>query len=361
MSLSTNPRNDRAWVEVDLGNLVENAQAVRRAAHDAALLPMIKANGYGLGVRAVVRALESVDCWGFGVATVDEGRELREIGVERPVVVFTPATPVQLGTLREHNLRPVLDNPAVTRQWPSDCPYHCEIDTGMSRAGVRWDDTKTLAAVAASAPEGVFTHFHSADENGETVLVQLDRFRTALRVWTERPPLVHVCNSAGAWRVQDEFDLVRPGIFLYGGGIGNELPKPSPVVSVRARVVSLRRVAAGETVSYGGEWTAKEETTVATMGIGYADGVPRAVQGRAAVLIRGRRCPVVGRVTMDMTMVNLGSSGDGEVVVGDVATVIGADGDEEITLDEFAGWAGTISYEILVGLGSRLPRHYAPS
>ena len=133
MSVSTNQSNDRAWVEVDLGNLVENAQAVRRAAHDAALLPMIKANGYGLGVQAVVRALESVDPWGFGVATMEEGRELREIGVERPVVVFTPASALQLGALLEHNLRPVLDDPAVIRQWPSDRPYHCEIDTGMSR------------------------------------------------------------------------------------------------------------------------------------------------------------------------------------------------------------------------------------
>ncbi len=330
---------------------------------------MIKANGYGLGVQAVVRALESVGPWGFGVATMDEGRELREIGVERPVVVFTPASAAQLGALLEHNLRPVLDDPAVIRQWPSDRPYHCEIDTGMSRAGVRWDDTKTLAAVVASAPEGVFTHFYSADENGATVLLQLDRFGTALSAFTERPQLVHVCNSAGAWRVKDKFDLVRPGIFLFGGEIGNDLPTPSPVVSVRARVVSLRRVRAGETVSYGGEWVADEETTVATIGIGYADGLPRAIQRRATLLVRGRRFPVVrgrrfpvvGRITMDMTMVHLGPNAGNDIAVGDVVTVIGTDGAGEITLDEFAGWAGTISYEILVGLGSRLPRHYAPS
>ncbi len=361
MSVSTNQPNDRAWVEVDLGNLVANAQAVRRAAHNAALLPMIKANGYGLVVRAVVRALESVDPWGFGVATIDEGRELREIGVERPVVVFTPASTVQLGTLLEHNLRPVLDDPGVIRQWPPDRPYHCEIETGMSRAGVRWDDTKTLAAVVASAPEGVFTHFHSAEENGVTVLLQLDRFRTALSAFPERPQLVHVCNSAGVWRVKDKFDLVRPGIFLFGGEIGNALPTPSPVVSVRARVASLRRVRAGETVSYGGEWAADEETTVATIAIGYADGLPRAIQGRAALLVRGRRFSVVGRITMDMTMVHLGPSAGDDIVVGDVVTVIGTDGAGEITLDEFAGWAGTISYEILVGLGSRLPRHYSPT
>ncbi len=361
MTVSTNQPNDRAWVEVDLDNLVENARAVHRAAHDAALLPMIKANGYGLGVHAVVRALEAVDPWGFGVATVDEGRELREFGIERPIVVFTPANATQLGALLEYDLRPVLDAPAVIRQWPSDRPYHCEIDTGMSRAGVRWDDATALAVVAASAPEGVFTHFHSPDEDGDTVSLQLERLRAALNALGDRPRLVHVCNSAGTWRVDDHFDLVRPGIFLYGGEIGNALPRPSPVVSVRARVMSLRRVPAGESVSYGAEWTADQETTVATLGIGYADGLPRAVQGHAAVLVRGRRFPLVGRVTMDMSMVNLGPSGSDEFVVGDVATVIGADGEGRITLDEFAAGAGTISYEILVGLGSRLPRHYSPS
>ncbi len=184
-------------------------------------------------------------------------------------------------------------------------------------------------------------------------MLQLDRFRTALRAFTERPQLVHVCNSAGAWRVKDRFDLVRPGIFLVGGEIGNDLPTPSPVVSVRARVVSLRRVRAGETVSYGGEWAADEETTVATIGIGYADGVPRATKGRAALLVQGRRVPVVGRITMDMTMVHLGPNAGDDIAVGDVVTVIGTDGAGEITLDEFAEWAGTISYEILVGLGSR--------
>ncbi len=231
----------------------------------------------------------------------------------------------------------------------------------MSRAGVRWDDATALTAAAAPAPEGVFTHFHSADEDGDTVSLQLERLRAALNAFGDRPQLVHVCNSAGTWRVDDHFDLVRPGIFLYGGEIGNALPKPSPVVSVRARVMSLRRVPAGESVSYGAEWTADEETTVATIGMGYADGLPRAVQGRAAVLVRGRRFPLVGRVTMDMSMVNLGPSGGDEFVVGDVATLIGADGKGRITLDEFAGWAGTISYEILVGLGSRLPRLYSAS
>jgi len=359
VSVSTELSTDRAWVEVDLASLVDNARAVRRAAHDAALLPMVKANGYGLGVHAVVRALQEVEPWGFGVATPAEGRELRAAGVERPIVVFTPARPSQFDELREFGLRPVLDDPAVVGRWPADLAWHCEIDSGTGRAGVRWNDHTALAKMAERAPEGVFTHLHSADESRATVDTQLERFHAALEMLAARPPLVHVCNSSGSWRVSERFDLARPGIFLYGGEAGPDLPKPARVASVRARIVSLRGLGPGDTVSYGAEWTAPGPTTVATLSIGYADGVPRAVQGRASVLVGGRRRPVVGRVTMDMTMIDLGPDEDGGCAVGDIATVIGADGGAEITLDEFAGWAGTISYEILVGLGTRLPRIYA--
>ncbi len=356
--MSTELSKDRAWVEVDLASLVANARAVRRAAHDAPLLPMVKANGYGLGVHAVVRALEAAEPWGYGVATPAEGRELVEAGVERPIVVFTPARSAQLDALQELGLRPVIDDPEVALQWPTILPYHCEIDTGMGRAGIRWDDTTALAKVAVSPPEGVFTHLHSADESPDTVTLQLERLHKALEAFSPRPSLVHVCNSAGSWRVREPFDLARPGIFLYGGEAGPDLPKPARVVSVRARIASLRRLGAGDTVSYGAEWTAPGPTTVATLSMGYADGLPRAVKGRASVLVGGRRRPVVGRVTMDMTVVDLGPAEDVGCGVGDVATVIGTDGDEEITLDEFARWAGTISYEILVGLGARLPRLY---
>lgn len=358
VSVSTEAQTERAWVEVDLANLVENARAVRRAAHDATLLPMVKANAYGLGVLPVVRALERVDPWGFGVATVGEGRELREAEVERPIVVFTPVRSDQLDTCVRYGLRPVLDDPAVIAQWPNGLPYHCEVDTGMGRAGIRWDDRAALAGLSATPPEGVFTHLHSADEAPETVDVQLQRLHAALGALGKRPQVVHVCNSAGAWRVDERFDLARPGIYLYGGRPGPDLPEPATVVSLRTRIASLRRLEEGDTVSYGAEWTAPGPTTVATLGIGYADGIPRAVAGRAGVLIRGRRCPVVGRVTMDMTMVDIGPDPHG-VSTGDVATLIGADGGETITLDDLAAWAGTISYEILVGLGARLPRCYS--
>ena len=355
VSVSTEQKTDRAWVEVDLGKLVENARAVR-AAHDAALLPLVKADGYGLGAVPVAAALETLDPWGFGVATTDEGVELRGSGIVRPIVVFTPGSPAQFPRYREHELTPVFDDTEAIARWSG--PYHCEIDTGMGRAGIRWDDTRRLQVVADHPPEGVFTHFHSADRSPESVEVQVTRFKAALALVGERPRLLHVANSAGAWRAPAEFDLVRPGIFLYGGEAGQNLPPPEPVVAVRASIASVRGLAAGDTVSYGAEWSAPAATTVATLAIGYADGVRRAVQGRAEAIVAGRRYPVVGRVTMDMTVVDLGSSGSDAVRVGDVATLIGRDGEEEITLDEFAGWAGTISYEILTGLGSRLERIY---
>ena len=356
VSVSTELRVDRAWVEVDLANLVENARAVRHAAHDAPLLPMVKADGYGLGAVQVVRALETIEPWGFGVATVSEGVELRRAGVTRPIVVFTPARIDDLSRLGENELTAVLDDPAVIDECGTDQPYHCEVDTGMGRAGIRWNDAAGLRALARNPPQGVFTHLHSADTSEDAVNVQLGRFREVVSSLAERPRFVHVANSAGAWRVDEHFDLVRPGIFLYGGQVGQDLPEPKPVASLRAYVVSVRRLDSGDTVSYGAEWTAAEPTTVGTLSIGYADGVPRAVQGRASVIVAGRRRPIVGRVTMDMTVVDLGPDDPGGV--GDVATLIGTDGDERIALDEFASWAGTISYEILVKLGDRLPRVY---
>jgi len=343
----------RAWIEVDLAALVHNAGTLRNACGVPRLLPMVKANAYGVGVRPVVRALEPLDPWGFGVATVEEGAALRRAGVDRPIVVFSPALEAWLPACREWRLRPVLDRAELFDRWGE--AFHLEIDTGMGRGGVRWDDRAALVQAARSRPEGVFTHLHSADEDPDSVVEQERRFRLALEAFAEPPALVHVANSAGCFRARGRYDLARPGIFLYGGAAGG--PAPRPVVALRARVVSVRALREGDTVSYGAEWRSPRETRVATVGIGYADGVPRAVKGRASVLLRGRRCRMVGRVTMDMTMVDVGALTP-EVVPGEVVTLIGTDGDETIGLDEFAGWAGTVSYEILTGLGSRLERRY---
>lgn len=343
---------NRAWVEVDLAAVVANARSVQAAAGGAPLLPMVKANAYGVGANAVTRTLETLDPWGYGVATLAEGMELRAAGIRRPVVVFTPAQAAQLSTYRAHDLRAVIDRPDAAQEW--SLPYHLEVDTGMARCGVRWDDRTALAGCATRFLEGVFTHFYAADQGVDTVEQQWECFEQALAALPERPALVHAANSAAAWRLQRRLDLVRPGIFLYGGRHAADLPAPRPVVHFRAPVVSLRRIPAGATVSYGGTWTADRPTTIATVAAGYADGVPRAVQGRALVLIAGGKRPVVGRVTMDFMMLAL-EDGD-RVAVGDVATIVGSAPYGEITIDDFAAWADTISYEALTRIGARVNR-----
>jgi alanine racemase len=352
--MSTRPHHGRAWADVSLPNLVANARVVLAELPGTRLLPMVKADAYGLGAVPCARALEVLDPWGYGVATLAEAGELRQAGLGRPMLVFSPGDPSDLEHFRDLDCRAVLDRSDAVRAW--DQPFHLEVDTGMSRCGVRWDDAVALASCQSPHLEGAFTHLHSADTDPGSVKVQLDRFARAIAALGSRPRLLHVANSVGAWRLSQGFDLVRPGIFLYGGSHAPDLPLPAQVLSLHAPVVSVRRLEAGDTVSYGGDWTAPNATTIATLGIGYADGIPRALAPDARVLLRGARIPIVGRVTMDFIMVDAGSRG--AVRPGDIATLIGADGSATITVDEFAGWARTVSYEILARLGARLPRRY---
>jgi alanine racemase len=350
----------RAWVDIDLGALATNAGTLA-AACGARLLPMVKANGYGLGAAAVARALEPVNPWGFGVASPEEGIALQQAGIRRPILVTTPLAGAGVEPCASAGLRPSIGDVEALQAWCSRSakPFHVEIDTGMGRSGLRWDDTTGLARAAellagAAGWEGVYTHFHSAEADPASVDCQWRRFEAALAVLPRRPPLVHAANSAAALRGPTyAADLVRPGIFLYGGEAGGVAPRP--VAVLRARVVAVRRMAAGETVSYGATWRAPRPVTIATLGLGYADGFPRAaaVSGSPprTVELGGRMVPVVGRVTMDMTMV---AADDEPVTVGDVATIYGG----RVSLDAQARAAGTISYELLTGLGSRVTRRY---
>jgi alanine racemase len=315
---------------------------------------MIKADAYGLGALAVARALESLDPWGFGLATIDEAIALREAGVARRLVVFTPPRAQFASVYEEYDLTAVVDTPAIAAVWPG--PYHVEVDTGMARCGVRWDAPDELRQCDGKHLEGVFTHFHSADAGVDTVVGQWQRFQHALSGFERRPPVVHAANSAGAWRLQERLDLVRPGIFLYGGRHAPDLPAPQPVVTIRAPIVSIREIPAGESVSYGATWVADHPTRIATVAIGYADGFSRTVEDRASVIVAGERRPVVGRVTMDFVMVAL--EGGDDVQVGDVTTVVGRDRTASILIDEFAEWAGTNAYEALARLGPRVPRYH---
>ncbi len=347
----------RAWADIDLGALVANARTVLSVS-GSRLLPMVKANAYGIGAVEATRALEAVDPWGYGVVTVEEGAALRHAGIRRPLVVFGPLSPEGVDVCLREGLRPVLGDLDQLRAWLAhgNAPFHVELDTGMARLGFPWNDRAVLAEAGrllagATGWEGLFTHFHSADTSLESAGVQWERMQGVIAALPRRPALIHAANSAGALQGRRfAADLVRPGIFLYGGAPGRGTP--ATVVQFRAPVVARRRLGAGESVSYGASWRAPSATTIVTIAAGYADGVPRALGGRGQVELLGAVYPIAGRVTMDFTMIDVG---DAEVPIGTVTTIFGG----AVSLDAQAAAAGTISYDLLTGLGGRVVRRYS--
>ncbi|MGH7623951.1 MAG: alanine racemase [Gemmatimonadaceae bacterium] len=346
----------RAWVEIDLDALRRNGAAM--AARCAALLPMVKADAYGLGAVAVARALTSLAPWGFGVATVDEGRELRDAGLSERIMVFTPVLPAELAALRAARLTPVLSSADDMRAWRAlgGGPWHLSIDTGMSRAGMRWSNVTSLAElIRTDMPEGAYTHFHSAELDDTSRAEQEARFDQAVAALPARPSVLHAENSSALARVtRSRYDIGRPGVFLYGVGSGRgALVAPEQVAHVRARVVAVRDVCPGDSVSYDATWRATSPRRIATLAIGYADGYRRSLGNRGTALLGGRRAPVAGVVTMDMTMIDVT---DVPCRVGDVATLMGGDGADALTTEEVAVAAGVSPYELLTGLRGRLER-----
>jgi alanine racemase len=349
----------RARVEIDLGALQRNGAALARRA-GVPLLPMIKADAYGLGARAALRALDPLEPWGYGVATVDEGEELRELGVSRPIVVFTPQLEDELSRVRSSRLTPTLGFPHEIEAWrrAGGGPWHLSIDTGMSRAGIPWREVGDIAQLAGLAPpEGAFTHFHSAELNDGTLQAQEKRFREAVSRLPSRPRLLHTDNSAAiARKGRSAWDLVRPGIFLYGVGSGSSAAiQPEPVAHLRAPIVEIRNLEAGDTVSYDATHRVERAARIATLAVGYADGYPRSLSQRGSVLVGGTIAPIAGTVTMDMTMIDVTTV---RCEVGDVVTMIGRSGNTVLTVERVADDASMSPYELLTGLRSRVERAY---
>jgi alanine racemase len=350
------PDTARAWVDIDLDALVRNAQSFR-AATRVPLLPMVKADGYGLGALMVARALAEVEPWGYGVATVDEARELHVNGIVRPIVIFTPLVPSMIEFVNAVAARPSIGDLDALDAWLSHGggPFHLEIDTGMGRSGFVWNDGKMLAQVRnllsdAAGWEGIFTMFHSAGHDAEGTAQQWKRFQQAIALLGRRPAVLHAASSgAGAYGTAYAGDVTRPGIHLYGGRVPGL--DSIPVVAVRARVVAIRRVPAGTPIGYDGTWRAPNQTTIATIAIGYADGIHRQLSNAGAAELLGQRVRIVGRVMMDHILVD---AGDLPVAIGDVATLFGG----LVTLEEQAALAGTVGYELLTALSPRLPRRY---
>ncbi|MFN5581034.1 alanine racemase [Gemmatimonas sp.] len=361
----------RAWLDVDVSALRHNADVLRARA-GVPLLVMVKANSYGVGAVAVAHALgvPFVDQpagarapWGVGIASLDEAEALREAGCTGRIVCLQPLLPDELPRAHGLTVRPALHRHADIAQWRAlggDRPWHLSIDTGMARAGVRWDAVAPLAeAVAAHPPEGVFTHFHSADESIASRDQQEARFADALTTLGPALPstaLRHLDNSGAiATRaVGSPGQLARPGIALYAGMFAAELGLRQ-VVHLRARVIDLRDVREGESVSYGATWQAPGPRRIATVACGYADGYRRHLSNAGVVLINGVRCPVVGRVTMDMIMVDVTHT---SCDLGTVATLIGRDGTDELSTEMVAALADVSPYELLVGLTLRVPPVY---
>jgi alanine racemase len=381
MTMSNVPTS-RAWVEIDLGAIRENYLVVRQSAGDgAAVIPMVKCGCYGLRTPGVLRVLEALEPWGYGVATVAEGLELRAAGpgrpaITRPILVVAPVAGEDLPAAAHAGLTISVSGLEALDGWaraaegrPEPLDFHVEIDTGMGRSGFDWRETARWAPAIAERLgrnlrwTGVFTHFLGADlPDGGSAATQWQRFHDALAQLpvSAEDLVVHAANGAASVRwSRFSADAVRPGLFLYGGHpMPDEAPArfepPRPVVSLRARVVLLRDVPPGTTAGYAATYVARRWERWGTLSIGYGDGLPRALGNRGAVLVRGVRVPIIGRLSMDMVVVDL--SDVPGATLGDTATLIGRDGDAEITLEEVAELAGTINYEILTGLSPRLVR-----
>jgi alanine racemase len=365
------------WAEIDLDAVRANVRALAGVASPAALMAVVKADGYGHGSVPVARAALDAGAQWLGVALVEEGAELRAAGIDAPVLVLSepppPAAPavVALGLTPVAYTRPGIDAlaKAVADSGAEPLPVHLKVDTGMHRVGCAVADACGLAESIATRDElrleGILTHLAVADEPDDPYTPQqLDRFETVLEDLRRAGvsfDLVHAANSAALLAFSDRarFDLVRCGIAVYGvppaPGLAGRVPL-RPAMAVKARVSHVKRLPAGARLSYGLRYKMPREGTVATVPVGYADGVPRALSATGGeVLVRGRRHPIAGTVTMDQLMVD---AGDGAVEVGEEVVLLGRDGDAEITADEWADRLGTIGYEIVCGIGRRVPRTY---
>jgi alanine racemase len=372
-----------AWAEIDLAAVAHNVGVLRAAAAPAVVWAVVKADGYGHGSVDVSRAVLDAGAEGLCVALVQEARVLRDAGIDAPMLVLSAqpsgqaAEAVALGVTSaviDAAGMAALDAAALDAGRIHD--VHLKIDTGMHRMGCAPEDAADLAVLAAAASglrlAGVFTHLATADEpDHPAVALQFARFDQALaavRAVGVDPGVVHIANSAGALALPSaRRDLVRAGIAIYGispgAGVDHLASALRPAMSLHARVSRVQRVQAGEGVSYGLRHTVQRETTIATVPIGYADGVPRRsfVTG-VEVLIGGTRRPIVGVVSMDQLMIDVG---DDEVVVGDRVVLIGeqagAQGVGRILAAEWADRLGTIGYEIVCGISARVPRRVRPA
>ncbi len=367
-----------SWAEIDLEAIRANASFLAERVAPAQLCAVVKAWAYGHGPVEVARAAAEGGASWLAVALVEEGLRLRRAGITTQVLVLSEPPPAAMVEVAGANLTPAIYTlpglraaaeavTAVHRSRP--LPVHVKVDTGMHRVGAAPDQAVAIAEAVSATPElfleGLWTHLAVADEPDDPYTAgQLAAFHRVVDVLAERgirPPVLHAANSAGAlWHPDARLDMVRCGVSLYGlvpapGLAGAEELRPA--MTLKSRTSFVKPVAKGERVSYGLRYRTEEETIVATVPLGYADGVPRRLSACGGeVLIGGRRCRIAGTVTMDQILVDCGP--DASVGIGDEVVLIGRQGDQEITAWEWAQRTGTIGYEIICGVGARVPRVY---
>ena len=366
------------WAEIDLNALAHNFRVVRdQVGPDVKILAAVKANAYGHGAVECARRLESEGADWFGVALPEEEIELRETGIMAPILCLGGFWPGQEAACLRERLTPVvyrLDMVESLNQTALEAgiiaDVHVKVDTGMGRLGVRADEVsqfcKSLKSFSNIRVDGVMTHLASADDldQEEFTSKQIERFEQVVRTFRElgfTPEYVHAANSAATFARARVGNLVRLGGALYGfrrdvfpGNI--QAPALQPVMSLYSRIMLLKRVPKGERLGYGATFETMRDSLIATLPIGYNDGYSRALSNRGRVIIRGHLAPVVGRVSMDMTLVDV--TGIPGVAADDQVTLLGQDGNISIAAEDIAEIAGTISYEISCGISDRVPRIY---
>lgn len=370
----------RAYAEIDLDAIADNLRSMKKhISPTARMVGVIKADGYGHGSVQIARAVENLDfLWGFAVATPEEAHKLRSEGIRKPLLILGYSFPYSYEQLAREEVRP-----AVFRQ--DSLPFlqkaaektgkairvHVKVDTGMNRIGITPDEAglrfmEDILNREGIEIEGIFTHFAGSDQRDRTGAErQLERFRD-FTDRTERElglkiPLKHCSNSAGILEMPEaNMDLVRAGIAMYGlypsEEVSREAVELAPALSLYSRIVYIKTIGPGESVSYGGTFTAEREMRVATIPIGYGDGYPRSLSGRGSVLICGKRAPILGRVCMDQLMADV--SDIGEAAEGARVVLLGYDGEEYIGAEEVGSLSGRFHYELVCDLGKRVPRVY---
>lgn len=358
------------WAEVDLGALQFNLKRFKKLMPKGTrLLFVVKGDGYGHGAVPVARwAQEKRSADWLGVSSVEEGIALREAGVRLPILVLGSLYPFETFLAGvQYQLTPTVASLAgaqglseVARRVGARVSCHLKLDTGMGRIGMGWPSGLAVARYVSPANglelEGVYTHLSCAESDPDYTRLQLKRFKAALGDIARaglRVRYRHAANSAAALSIPaSRLDLVRPGIALYGlGGKGF-----APVMTLKTRVVYLKTVPAGSPIGYGAAYRTRRTARIATLPIGYADGLPRRLSNRGSVLVRGRRCPIVGMISMDMAMIDVTAAPGARV--GDEAVLIGPSGSDRLAFGDWASWCDTISYEVVTRLGARVPRVY---